>query len=91
MLANDPSSPYVRGSLAAELVLMNNEPPDRKLAELRKSQSPASEFYPHLLEACERLFDNEIDQQTFEEIVRYMFGIKVSEKDPSNAIDLNIF
>jgi len=33
-------------------------------------------FYGHLLESCEKLFDNAIDQATFEDTVRYMFGMK---------------
>ena len=33
-------------------------------------------FYSHLLESLERLFDNAIDQVTFEDTIRYMFGMK---------------
>lgn len=36
----------------------------------------AEHFYGHLLECCERLFDNQIDQATFEDTARYMFGMK---------------
>ncbi|KAF8527835.1 hypothetical protein BU17DRAFT_73529 [Hysterangium stoloniferum] len=36
----------------------------------------AEHFYGHLLESCEKLFDNVIDQATFEDTVRYMFGMK---------------
>ena len=38
---------------------------------------PAAHYYPYLLECCEKLFDSEVDQQTFEDIARYMFGTKV--------------
>ena len=76
-LASDPSSPYLQNPVAAELALLDTEPPNQRLAELTKSASPASHFYTHMLESCEKLFDNQIDQQTFEDIVRYMFGTKV--------------
>lgn len=36
----------------------------------------AEHFYSHLLETCEKLFDNTIDQATFEDTARYMFGMK---------------
>ena len=36
----------------------------------------AEHFYSHLLECCEKLFDNVIDQSTFEDTARYMFGMK---------------
>jgi paired amphipathic helix protein Sin3a len=36
----------------------------------------ATYFYGHLLEACEKLFDNVIDQAMFEDTVRFMFGMK---------------
>jgi paired amphipathic helix protein Sin3a len=36
----------------------------------------ADYFYGHLLESCEKLFDNVIDQATFEDTVRFMFGMK---------------
>ncbi|KAF8574590.1 hypothetical protein K439DRAFT_1649744 [Ramaria rubella] len=36
----------------------------------------AEYFYGHLLESCEKLFDNVIDQPTFEDTVRFMFGMK---------------
>lgn len=37
---------------------------------------PSDYFYGHLLESCEKLFDNVIDQATFEDTVRFMFGMK---------------
>lgn len=36
----------------------------------------AEYFYGHLLESCEKLFDNVIDQATFEDTARFMFGMK---------------
>ncbi|KAL5498737.1 hypothetical protein ACEPAH_2092 [Sanghuangporus vaninii] len=75
-LANDSSSPYRSNPLASDLALLDTEPADSKLAELKKRESPAAQFYPFLLETCERLFDNSIDQQAFEDITRHMFGTK---------------
>lgn len=43
---------------------------------LAESANPAAHFYEHLLHSFEQLFDNEIEQSTFEDILRYMFGIK---------------
>jgi len=34
-------------------------------------------LYMYLLDACEKLFDNEMDQATFEEHMRWFFGTKV--------------
>lgn len=33
-------------------------------------------YYEYMLELCEKFFDAEIDSQTFEENLRYMWGIK---------------
>jgi len=43
---------------------------------LPEGSNPAAHFYEHLLHSFEQLFDNEIEQATFEDILRYMFGIK---------------
>ncbi|KAJ7494566.1 histone deacetylase complex, SIN3 component [Mycena galericulata] len=40
----------------------------------------AEHFYDLLLESCERLFDNEVEQHVFEEQMRFMFGIKEAYK-----------
>ena len=34
-------------------------------------------LYMYLLDACEKVFDNELDQATFEEHMRWFFGTKV--------------
>ena len=39
-------------------------------------ENAAEYFYGHLLESCEKLFDNLIDQAMFEDTVRFMFGMK---------------
>ena len=48
-------------------------------AEIKNRQlsSAAEHFYDLMLESCERLFENDIEQQVFEDQMRYMFGIKV--------------
>lgn len=76
-LASDPSSPYLSNPVAGELSLVDMKAPEPRLAEIRDGTNPAAQFYEYLLVSCERLFDNEIDQQMFEDIVRYMFGTKV--------------
>lgn len=37
----------------------------------------ANVVYAYLLDSCEKLFDNEMDQATFEEHMRWFFGTKV--------------
>ncbi|GAA5824019.1 hypothetical protein JCM3770_004993, partial [Rhodotorula araucariae] len=37
---------------------------------------PAEHYYEHLLDLAEKLFDGDVDQQTFEEQLRYMGGIR---------------
>ena len=37
----------------------------------------ANVTYMYLLDACEKVFDNELDQATFEEHMRWFFGNKV--------------
>ncbi|KIJ15185.1 hypothetical protein PAXINDRAFT_134088 [Paxillus involutus ATCC 200175] len=47
-----------------------------QLAQLDERAAHAEHFYDLMLESCERLFDNEIDQHVFEEQMRFMFGFK---------------
>ncbi|KAF9237770.1 hypothetical protein BU15DRAFT_88601 [Melanogaster broomeanus] len=59
-----------------------NTPKDLKmstlaqLVQLDERAAHAEHFYDLMLESCERLFDNEIDQHVFEEQMRYMFRFK---------------
>jgi len=39
-------------------------------------------LYHYMLEACEKLFMNELDQAMFEEHMRWFFGTKVSDQFP---------
>ncbi|KAJ8473776.1 hypothetical protein ONZ51_g7657 [Trametes cubensis] len=50
------------------------------LAKLGSRINHASQFYDLMLESCEKLFDNELEQHVFEEIMRYMFGMKHAYK-----------
>jgi paired amphipathic helix protein Sin3a len=47
----------------------------------------AEHFYDLLLESCESLFDNKLDQHAFEDQMRYIFGTKVGIYAPSGMID----
>ncbi|KAJ7475654.1 histone deacetylase complex, SIN3 component [Mycena latifolia] len=47
---------------------------------LGERASHAEHFYDLLLESCERLFDNEVEQHVFEDQMRFMFGIKEAYK-----------
>jgi paired amphipathic helix protein Sin3a len=40
----------------------------------------AGHFYGLMLESCERLFDNELEQTAFEDQMRHMFGVKEAYK-----------
>jgi paired amphipathic helix protein Sin3a len=37
----------------------------------------AEQIYELMLESCEKLFDNELEQSAFEDQMRSMFGVKV--------------
>ncbi|KAL4073700.1 hypothetical protein J3A83DRAFT_4090896 [Scleroderma citrinum] len=51
-------------------------PPVVNITNLDERAAHAEHFYDLMLESCERLFDNEIEQHIFEEQMRYMFGVK---------------
>ncbi|KAI5118376.1 hypothetical protein M0805_005842 [Coniferiporia weirii] len=42
----------------------------------RTQDRPEAHFYGYLLDACEKLFEGELDQATFEENMRFLFGTK---------------
>ena len=85
-LAEDPNGPQHANPVAYELGLTEGAGPgnlDRvpKPAEddpdaTDKERNPAKYYYQYMLDACEKLFDAEIDQNTFEEQLRFMFGTK---------------
>jgi paired amphipathic helix protein Sin3a len=43
----------------------------------RGAEENEEALYQYMLEACEKLFMNELDQATFEEHMRWFFGTKV--------------
>ena len=43
----------------------------------RSTEDNEEALYQYMLEACEKLFMNELDQATFEEQMRWFFGTKV--------------
>ncbi|KAH7909888.1 hypothetical protein BJ138DRAFT_1154242 [Hygrophoropsis aurantiaca] len=71
-IASDASNPHKPSPLANILGL----PSMPNLAQMDDRSANAEHFYDLMLESCERLFDNEIDQNVFEEQMRYMFGVK---------------
>lgn len=42
-----------------------------------QAQITASQYYELMLETCERLFDNQVEQLVFEDQMRKMFGLHV--------------
>lgn len=58
---------------------LNLAPPNDMVDGPDKSAN-ANHLYDWMLESCERLFDNEIEQSAFEDQMRLMFGIKEAYK-----------
>ena len=48
----------------------------------------ASQYYELMLETCERLFDNQIEQLAFEDQMREMFGLHVRSHFPHSTFSL---
>lgn len=46
-------------------------------------------LYMYLLDACEKVFDNELDQTTFEEHMRWFFGTKVRDDKGDIGASIN--
>ncbi|TBU51091.1 hypothetical protein BD310DRAFT_793935, partial [Dichomitus squalens] len=51
-----------------------------ELAKLGNRLDQWSHYYELVVESCEKLFDNEVEQPAFEEMMRYMFGLKYAYK-----------
>lgn len=62
---DDPNGPSVVLAQAIEAV-----------GNARAEETP-NVLYMYLLDACEKVFENELDQATFEEHMRWFFGTKV--------------
>ena len=67
---SDPTS-YKPVPIAQSLGVLND------LSALGERAHDAPHYYDLFLESCEKLFDNQMEQHVFEDIMRYMFGIKV--------------
>jgi paired amphipathic helix protein Sin3a len=52
-------------------------PSPADLMNLPAPNANAEHFYELLLESCERLFDNDLEQPAFEDQMRSIFGTKV--------------
>ncbi|WVQ97064.1 hypothetical protein IAU59_004174 [Kwoniella sp. CBS 9459] len=50
--------------------------PETQFFGIEAGENPAQHYYGHLLSMAERLFENEVDNMTFEETLRLMFGTK---------------
>lgn len=83
-LAQQKHSPLLANQIAVELGLVDPHGPPVVLQQTveamggRGAVEGANAIYAYLLSACERLFDNEMDQPTFEEHMRWFFGTRVS-------------
>ncbi|ESK96394.1 histone deacetylase sin3 component [Moniliophthora roreri MCA 2997] len=72
----ESSDPNVINPVADSLHL----PPPIGSANSDDSRTNAGHFYALMLESCERLFDNELEQNAFEDQMRHMFGVKEAYK-----------
>ncbi|KZT74953.1 hypothetical protein DAEQUDRAFT_720143 [Daedalea quercina L-15889] len=80
--AAEKHSPLLANPVAVQLGLDEPNGPATVLAqatealgEARSGEEP-NVLYLYLLDACEKVFDNELDQATFEEHMRWFFGTK---------------
>lgn len=64
--------PNKTSDLVVELGLVNDH------TKLSAKAGTAGHFYDAMLVSCEKLFDNEIELQAFEDQLRSMFGTKVN-------------
>ncbi|KAI0931347.1 hypothetical protein AcW2_000258 [Taiwanofungus camphoratus] len=81
-LAAQRHAPLLANPVAVQLGLDEPNGPSVILAqaveavgESRTGETP-NVLYMYLLDACEKVFDNELDQATFEEQMRWFFGTK---------------
>ena len=70
-LARENKSPI--NPLAIKLGLAE---PETQYFGIEAGENPAQHYYTHLLSMAERLFENEVDINTYEETLRLMFGTK---------------
>lgn len=84
--------------IAEELGLADPNGPSAVLAQAMEAVGDnategANVVYMYLLDACEKVFDNELDQVMFEEHMRWFFGSKVGKHGfrPDCSISLTSF
>src|ERR1700742_5227840 len=82
-LAAEKHASLLSNRVAVELGLDESNGPATVLEQTmealgnRGASDNANVVYMYLLNACEKLFDSEMDQATFEEHMRWFFGNKV--------------
>jgi paired amphipathic helix protein Sin3a len=82
-LAAQKHASFHENPIAVELGLDDPYGPSAVLAQEidaigdRETAESTNVTYLYLLDACEKVFDNELDQATFEEHMRWFFGNKV--------------
>lgn len=89
-LAAQKHSTLLANRVAVELGLDDPNGPAAVMAQTMEilgergttDDDDANVVYMYLIHACDKLFDNELDQATFEEHMRWFFGNKV--KDTKN-------
>jgi paired amphipathic helix protein Sin3a len=85
-LAAQKHATLLANCVAVELGLDDPNGPAAVLAQSteilgeRGTAEDANVVYMYLIHACGKLFDNELDQPTFEEHMRWFFGNKVGVK-----------
>lgn len=85
-LAAQKHATLLANRVAVELGLDDPNGPAVVLAQTmeilgeRGTAENANVVYMYLIHACDKLFDNELDQATFEEHMRWFFGNKVGLK-----------
>lgn len=85
--ASEKHATLLANPVAVELGLDEPNGPSAVLAQTmdvlgdRGATNEANVVYMYLLNACEKLFDSDLDQATFEEHMRWFFGNKVGDRD----------
>ncbi|KAF8336326.1 uncharacterized protein EI90DRAFT_3119621 [Cantharellus anzutake] len=74
-LASDSSGLWLANPTAVELGLHDTVGPGQSRL-LTEGPNPAKHFYSFLLQCCEQLFDSQMDVNTFEDNLRFMFGTR---------------
>lgn len=76
----DGSGPSLSTTVASPLSSKPKVPPSPfpPIPSKMSSFVPEDHFYEILLDSIEKLFDNEIEQSTFEDLIRGMFGVEVT-------------